>query len=90
HGSRTSSSLAWLEAVRPRIAIISAGARNTYGHPHRATLARLDSARIPRVWRTDREGTLCLTVSESGGWRVVFPDRGGAGGRLSARGDGGS
>lgn len=70
HGSRTSSSLQWLEATKPDIAVISAGIRNRYGHPHAVTLARLDSARVPRVWRTDLEGPLCVEI-DAYGWRIT-------------------
>jgi competence protein ComEC len=68
HGSRTSSSLGWLRAVDPELAVISSGRGNRYGHPHSETLARLDSARIGRVWRTDREGTLCIEIERDGVW----------------------
>jgi len=47
HGSRTSSSLLWLEKVSPEIAIISAGKNNRYGHPHKELLDRLSSLEIP-------------------------------------------
>jgi competence protein ComEC len=70
HGSRTSSRVDWLRAVRPALAVISAGASNRYGHPHAVTLARLDSAAVPRLWRTDREGTLCVEVDRGGRWRI--------------------
>lgn len=70
HGSRTSSSVEWLEATQPDIAVISAGSRNRYGHPHAITLARLDSARVPRVWRTDLEGPLCIEI-DAHGWRIA-------------------
>lgn len=40
HGSRTSTSDAWLAAVRPAFFVISAGADNSYGHPHEEVLAR--------------------------------------------------
>ncbi len=69
HGSHTSTALEWLRATRPQIAVISAGSGNRYGHPHAATLARLDSARIRRVWRTDRDGTLCIQA-QSSGWKI--------------------
>lgn len=71
HGSRSSTSLAWLRAVRPEIAVISSGRANTYGHPHPVTLARLDSAKVPRVWRTDESGSLCVEAGGHRGWRVI-------------------
>ncbi|HVH12259.1 MAG TPA: MBL fold metallo-hydrolase, partial [Longimicrobium sp.] len=46
HGSRTSSSGAFLDAVRPELVVVSAGARNDYGHPHREVLRRLDAREI--------------------------------------------
>ncbi|HEX8171815.1 MAG TPA: DNA internalization-related competence protein ComEC/Rec2 [Thermoanaerobaculia bacterium] len=61
HGSRSSTSEALLEAVRPRIAAISCGRRNVFGHPHPAVLARLQERRV-RVWRTDTEGTIDVEV----------------------------
>jgi len=72
HGSRTSSSVRWLEAARPALVVMSLGRDNRYGHPHAATLRRLDSAGVRRAWRTDREGTLCIEVGPDG-WRVVDP-----------------
>lgn len=71
HGSRGSSSSDWLAAVRPRAAVISVGAGNRYGHPHRETLARLRAAGVPLVWRTDRDGTLCLEIDRWGAWRIT-------------------
>ena len=40
HGSRTSSSAAWLDAVQPRLALVQAGYRNAFGHPAAPVLAR--------------------------------------------------
>ena len=70
HGSRSSSATDFLSAVRPSTAIISAGRGNAYGHPHQSVLDRLAQVGIPRVWRTDRDGTLCIEVHEEKGWRV--------------------
>jgi competence protein ComEC len=70
HGSRGSSSAPWLAAVAPRIAFISSGAGNRYGHPHAEALARLREAGVRRVWRSDRRGTLCLEVRPDGTWRM--------------------
>lgn len=44
HGSRNSTPAEFLEAVGPRIALISAGKDNSYGHPHRETLDRLEKS----------------------------------------------
>ncbi|MCL7962777.1 MAG: ComEC/Rec2 family competence protein [marine benthic group bacterium] len=71
HGSRTSSSAAWLDAVRPTVAIISAGAGNRFGHPHPEVVQRIRRAGIPEVWRTDRRGTLCIDIRSDGSWRMA-------------------
>ncbi|MEJ2483557.1 MAG: hypothetical protein P8049_10720, partial [Gemmatimonadota bacterium] len=71
HGSRTSSSSAWLRAVRPAVAIISAGAGNRFGHPHDEVLERIERSGVPVVWRTDRRGTLCVEFESDGFWRIA-------------------
>lgn len=60
HGSNSSTSNAFLRAVQPQIAVISAGRGNDYGHPHRETLQRLIKNKI-RVYRTDQDGTIVFT-----------------------------
>ena len=57
HGSRTATTQPFVDAVRPKVAVASAGAGNPYGHPAKATLARLAAAGA-RVFRTDRDGTV--------------------------------
>ena len=57
HGSRTSSTQAFLDAVRPRVAVVSAGLGNPYGHPAPATIQRL-SVSAGQTFRTDRDGTV--------------------------------
>lgn len=59
HGSKTSSSEAFLKAVSPDVAIISAGAKNRYGHPHQSVLDRLEQLGI-QIHRTDIEGDITL------------------------------
>jgi len=71
HGSRTSTSAAFLDAVRPRLALISCGRRNTFGHPHPAVLENLRAAGV-RTWRTDRSGTLDIALG--GAHLVVHPE----------------
>lgn len=55
HGSRTSSSAAFLKAVSPKIAVISCGVGNPHGHPHVETLQSLADAKVS-VIRTDKDG----------------------------------
>ena len=57
HGSRTSSSEEWLRAIRPNIAVISAGLNNRYGHPHKEVLDLLKKLTIPYLI-TFQEGTI--------------------------------
>ena len=61
HGSARGSSSSFLNAIRPAMAIISSGADNRYGHPHRATLDRLQKIGA-RIFRTDTDGTVCVSV----------------------------
>jgi competence protein ComEC len=57
HGSRRSSTVSFVGAVAPLVALVSSGAGNRHGHPHPEALARLAGA---RVRRTDAEGALLL------------------------------
>ena len=63
HGSRTSSTEDFLQTVSPKIAVISVGRQNHYGHPHAETLERLQGI---RVFRTDRDGAVKITDTPSG------------------------
>ena len=57
HGSKTSTSEEFLKAVSPKFAIISAGRKNRYGHPHQDILDRLMSFGI-KIFRTDQDGDI--------------------------------
>jgi competence protein ComEC len=59
HGSRFSSTAAFLAQVRPHLAVISVGARNPFRHPSADALGRLETAGA-RVYRTDRDGAVIL------------------------------
>jgi competence protein ComEC len=59
HGSNTSTTEAFLRAVRPMIALVSVGAGNTYGHPSARVLAAL-AAQGATVLRTDRLGSVVI------------------------------
>jgi competence protein ComEC len=65
HGSSTSSTEAFLAAVQPQTAVVQAGYRNRFGHPHPAVLARLAAAGITVV-RTDHCGAWCW--QDDGAW----------------------
>lgn len=65
HGSKTSTTEAWLRAVSPRMALISAGRANPYGHPARSVLERLQRHGV-RVLRTDRAGRIVLRWTVDG------------------------
>lgn len=60
HGSSTSSSREFLEAVTPEICVISCGANNDYGHPHDKALKRI-SYQTDEVYRTDICGSIVMT-----------------------------
>lgn len=73
HGSRFSTSDAFLDEVDPAVALISAGAGNTFGLPSGQTLRRLERRGI-KTFRTDRDGTLEL-VTDGVKWSVMTPYR---------------
>lgn len=68
HGSRTSTSPAFLKAVSPKNAFISCGQGNDYGHPHKVTIDKLEKAKV-QIYRTDRNGTVTLT-SDGSSYRI--------------------
>ncbi|MED4728441.1 DNA internalization-related competence protein ComEC/Rec2 [Aneurinibacillus migulanus] len=63
HGSRTSTSKPWVEALSPRLSVISAGKKNRYGHPHREVIERL-TTNGSVILRTDRCGAAVVRVRE--------------------------
>jgi competence protein ComEC len=63
HGSAGSTGAPWLAELLPRAAVVSVGV-NRYGHPAPSALARLADAGT-EVWRTDREGSIRVTVRET-------------------------
>lgn len=72
HGSKSSSSNAFLNAVNPKYAVISVGKNNDYGHPNSETLARLNSRKVD-VYRTDIHGTV-IAVSDGDTIKIKSPD----------------
>jgi competence protein ComEC len=73
HGSSTGTSETLLDAVRPKIAIISVGKDNSYGHPHRETITLLESNRV-KIYRTDRDGT--IAILSNGKESVIIREKG--------------
>lgn len=65
HGSRTSTGPELLEATGARLAVISAGRGNRYGHPHRSVLKRLRDSGLA-IWRTDLHGSLVIRGTSDG------------------------
>jgi competence protein ComEC len=81
HGSRTSSTAGFLDAASPVMAVISAGYANSYGHPTRDVIGRLED-RHTQIFRTDQTGLITvrtdgyrLTAETGTGtpWGFTFP-----------------
>jgi competence protein ComEC len=65
HGSRTSSSALFLDAVKPRVAVISLAAFSSYGFPHREVIGRLKERGI-RWLTTARRGGIMIASTPAG------------------------
>lgn len=63
HGSKSSSSAAFLNMVKPQVAVYSAGAGNSYGHPHPATITNLNAVGAT-VYGTDLHGNVVITANQ--------------------------
>lgn len=61
HGSKTSSTPEFLNKARPEIVVIQSGKNNSYGHPHKETLANIKSAGAKKIYRTDLDGRVEFT-----------------------------
>lgn len=68
HGSRTSSSKEFVDAVNPSFIVITCGMDNSYGHPHKETMKWLKSRGIP-FFRTDMQGTI---IASSNGVDITW------------------
>jgi len=65
HGSRTSSSAEFIQAVAPRWAIVAAGYRNRFGHPNAEVMERYARAGTS-IFRTDRDGAIHVLLRSAG------------------------
>jgi competence protein ComEC len=74
HGSRTSSTPVFIEAVGAREVVIPVGYRNRFGHPKADVVERYEATGVG-VWRTDRDGALTIHLARAGAdieaWRRV-------------------
>lgn len=69
HGSHYSTTEAFLQTVNPAVAVISCGAKNSYGHPHEETLERLAQAEV--TWfATKDHGAVSVIVEKNGTYRI--------------------
>ena len=73
HGSTTSTTMPFLDAVTPRLALVSVGAGNRYGHPSPDVLDALH-ARGAQVIRTDDGGSIVVSVDGGSELRVTTED----------------
>jgi competence protein ComEC len=72
HGSKTSTTEDFLDAVAPRLALISDGVGNVYHHPSPVVLQRLEERGIPTL-RTDRDGEIDVRIGEKGRLTIELP-----------------
>lgn len=70
HGSRYSSDPAFIAAIRPILALVSAGWHNRFGHPHPLVLARYAAARVPLL-NTAERGAIEVELAPGGAPRVI-------------------
>ena len=83
HGSKSSSSAAFLDAVQPRIALVQAGYRNRFGHPDESVLVRYRERAIrvvdsphcgAAIWRSERaQEVQCWREQASHYWQHRLP-----------------
>jgi competence protein ComEC len=66
HGSKSSTSAALLSAYQPKVAVISVGKTNRFGHPHQEVLNRLKERNI-KIFRTDTDGAISYTFQKGTG-----------------------
>ncbi len=63
HGSRTSSTRDFINSVSPRLAVVSAGRNNAFGHPHDVIVDRYSVGGVP-LFRTDMHGAVTVTIKD--------------------------
>jgi competence protein ComEC len=71
HGSRSSSGPRFVTAVSPRVAVVSAGRRNAFGHPHPEVVERF-GRQGALVLRTDQDGAVTVSTDGNRVWVSTF------------------
>ena len=71
HGSKTATSLEFLQYLGVKDGVISCGKDNLYGHPASETLARLTQAQV-KAHRTDVNGHIVATISKNGSYKIEY------------------
>lgn len=69
HGSKTSSTLSFLELVNPQIALIGVGADNNFGHPNEGVLERIKKLGT-QIYRTDQTGEVSIVIDKKGNVKI--------------------
>lgn len=69
HGSKTSSTLNFLELVKPKIALIGVGENNNFGHPNDAVLKRIKDLGA-HIYRTDQMGEISIVIGNRGNVKI--------------------
>ncbi|MBR3646617.1 MAG: DNA internalization-related competence protein ComEC/Rec2 [Lachnospiraceae bacterium] len=69
HGSAQSSSERFINKLKPKIGIISCGINNSYGHPHKELIQRLEKANTA-IFRTDEDGQIILHANKNGDVKI--------------------
>lgn len=64
-GSKTSSTLEFIQAVSPKIALIEVGKYNNFGHPNEQVIERLQENGA-KVFRTDTDGEISIYIDNKG------------------------
>ena len=68
-GSKTSSITEFIEAVKPKIALIGVGKNNLFNHPSEITIDTLNKNNV-KIYRTDKNGEITIKVNRNGKYKI--------------------